>query len=139
MPKYWRISTTTGERIADQIQWGGGSIRNFPGSPCAHQIHWGGGGVVADSRSFPCPSRFSGGGGGSGRHFPGNILVQVTQIPSVPGQFFYISGPPQRNDINSLQKKNIYQKFGGGNGPPGYATGYNIRVYLGRVSLGRVQ
>ena len=34
------------------------------------------------------------------------------------GTFFYNYGQPQRNNINSLQKKKIYQKFGGGHGPP---------------------
>ena len=34
------------------------------------------------------------------------------------GTFFYNYGQPQRNNINSLQKKNIYQKFGGGPWPP---------------------
>ena len=42
------------------------------------------------------------------------------------GNFFYISGPPQRDNINSLQKK-TFNKSLGGHGPPGpagYATGW---------------
>ena len=39
-------------------------------------------------------------------------------IPSITGHFFYISGPPQGNNINSLQKK-TFTKSLGGHGPRG--------------------
>ena len=71
---------------------GGGSSRNFPGSRERTRFS-GGGGVVA--KKIPVPR---------GGH-------QSNSLNS--GTFFYISGQPQRNNINSLQKKPIYQKFGG--------------------------
>ena len=41
----------------------------------------------------------------------------ISSIASITGHFFCNYGQPQRNNINSLQKKNIYQKFGGAMAP----------------------
>ena len=103
---------------ADQIQWGGGVVAEIfrdLHQPDGDQVQWGG--VVADI--FPVT--------------PG--VVKSNSLDS--GAFFDISGAPggrppfmdthansgtlgrspytfkERNNINSLQKKNIYQKFGG--------------------------
>ena len=82
------------------------------------------------------------------------------------GTFLYISGPPggnpsfmdthgnsgtlarsaytfkERNNINSLQKKNIYRKFGGAMAPvpppPGYATGCNPPLNFHKIVVIRV-
>ena len=66
-------------------------------------------------------------GGGSGRHF--QVTTDGDQSNSLNStKKIYTSGPPQRNNINSLQKENIYQKFGGHGPrtpPPGYATVYS--------------
>ena len=78
---------------------------------------------------------FAGGGGGSGRHFFPVIARRDQQNYLNSGRFFYISGRPgdhppflvthrsaytfkERNNINSLHKKTIYQKFGEGSWPP---------------------
>ena len=88
-------------RLPTGFSGGGGISRNFPGSPCADQIQWGG-----RSRNFSA--------------FLAEIFRYLTDQSNFinSGTFFYISGPPQRNNINSLQKKNILQKFGGGPWPP---------------------
>ena len=77
------------------------------------------------------------GGGGSGIIFFRYIQVQINQIPSIPGDFCYISGAPadhppfldthgnsgilgrsaysfkERNNINSLEKKPFTKRLGG--------------------------
>ena len=111
---------------------GGASSRNFPREIQADHVCWGGGGVFF---SGTCRSR-------SGK------LPQLREL-------FYISGTPrdhlpfletyrsactfkERNNINSLHTKTFTKSLGGGHGPrgpPGYATGANMKVYLDIVDL----
>ena len=80
------------------------------------------GGVVAHSRTFSGHSRFSG-EGVVAEMFP--LTTGRDQSNSLnSGTFLYISWPPQRNNINSLQNKSIYQKFGGAMAPVSPPTGY---------------
>ena len=85
----------------------------------------------------------------AGENFFRSLQVKITQIPSSPGDFCYISGPPadhppfldthgnsgrlgksaytfkERNNINSLEKKSFTKSLGGPWPPwppPGYAT-----------------
>ena len=106
-------------------RFSGGSSRNFPWSPCADQIQW---------------------GGGSSGNFCGNCRYRSIKFPQFRDFFLHFRGAPadhppfmhphgdsrslcrsaytfkERNNINSLENKNIYQKFGGGAmapvGPP---------------------
>ena len=118
---------------ADRIQWGGGgSSRNFPWSQLPDRIQWGG--VVAEIfRDLSYRIGFSG-GEGSIRNFS---RWQIKHIPSIPGHFLYIFGPPAalspfmdthgnsgtlpmsaytfnpRNNINSFPKKTFTKSLGG--------------------------
>ena len=78
-----------------------------------------GGGVVAE------------GGGGSGRICSGSCRSKSIKLPQFRQIFLHFRFK-DRNNINSLGKKNIYQKFwGGGMAPvatPGYATASYIRT-----------
>ena len=103
---------------------GGGSSRNVQGSPSADQIQDSvGGGVVAGIfRDLPhsvwggvVPYIFTLTTGADQ-----SIFINCVNY----GTFFYNYGQPQRNNINSLQKKKNYKKFGEGHGPPGPPPGY---------------
>ena len=134
---------------------GGGSSRNFSGSPQAGRIQWGGGVVAEIFRDPHKPARFSGGGvvaeifryynqgqqffgpvtGGhdhsnhlhSGTlclHFPQIFIFSEIHCRKKTFTRYFTEFIAEKKHLlhifrNSLQKKNIYQKFGGGHGPPG--------------------
>ena len=96
------------QRRSQDFCWGGAPGRChpllFPSSPEADQIQWGGGGVVTEIFQDPRErTRFSG----------GVVVADIFPVTSGgdqsnslnSGTFFYISGSPQRNNINSLQTK----------------------------------
>ena len=80
---------------------GGGSSRNFP---------------VQKSITFP---RFREIVGPPAAHPP--FMVTHGNSGTLPASAYTFK---PRNNINSFQEKNIYQKFGGGHGPPGPPPGY---------------
>ena len=109
--------------VARILVWGG---------PLFHDLRrptrfGGGGGVVAEIfRDRHKPARFSGGGvvaeifrdHNKGQNFfSGNRRSGSLKSPSF-GNIFFTFTPDLEIFRNSFQKKNIYQKFGGGPWPP---------------------
>ena len=97
----------------------------FPLSPRADQFQWGGG-VVASF--FPVAA-----GRDLSNSLKSGAFSDISRAPADHPPFMDTRGNSgtvgrsaytfkERNHINSLQKNYIYQKFGGGHGPPGYAT-----------------
>ena len=91
----------------------GGATRPMP--PATFSVISGSrrGGVVPEISRDPRERTTFSGGGGSGRHFPGNYGWRSIKLPQSRDIFVYIYGPPQRNNINSLQKNPFTKRLGG--------------------------
>ena len=97
---------------ADQIRWGagGGLAEFFPVAADKHQSNSLNSGTFLDISGAP------------GDHPP---FMETHGNSGRLGRSAYTSN--ERNNINSLEKKNIYQKFGGP-WPPGYATEFEEAI-----------
>ena len=95
----------------------------------ADQIQWGGGVVAEIFRDLHKRNTFAGGGGVVAYiFFSGNSRSKSSKLPHFRQIF------EERNNINSLQKKNIYQKFGGV-WPPWPPLATPLATQLGRFCI----
>ena len=110
----------------DQIQWGGGSSRNFPGSPNPTGFSGGGGVVTEIFRDLRERNAFAGGGRGSGIQF---FSVNSTSKSSKLPHFRQVFGHSDSKNVTTsirCRKKTFTKSLGGAMAPvapPGYATG----------------